>query len=88
MNDYEGKASIVTSAGDTLATGDLVAVEDEGSWTGTVSDLLWGSHMVPQPFNPTERLRLDDHPDRPIVEVIVENLDKAAKVTWTENVLG
>ena len=84
MSDYEGKASIVSSAGDPFATGDLVAEGTDDGWTGTLSDLLWRTQMVPQPLNDTEWVRLDEIEGQPVVEVAVENVDKAARLTCAE----
>lgn len=85
MSDYEGKASIVTSAGDSFASGDLAAERTDDGWTGTLTDVLWRTQMVPQPLNETEWIRLDEAEGQPVVQVAVENLDKAARLTCSED---
>ena len=41
--------------------------------------------MVPQPLNETEWIRLDEIEGQPVVEVSVENLDQAARLTCSED---
>ena len=71
MSSYDGKASLVFSSGDSFAECHLVASSEGDGWTGTVTDILFRTQMVPTPLNPTEHLRLDDAEGRPAVPVTV-----------------
>jgi hypothetical protein len=76
VGSYDGRASLVFSSGDSFAECHLVAESgDEDGWSGRLTEILFRTQMVPQPLNPTEHLRLEDHPDRPILEVEVAEQD-------------
>jgi hypothetical protein len=75
MSSYDGKASLVFSSGDSFAECHLVASSEGDGWTGTVTDILFRTQMVPTPLNPTEHLRLDDADGRPVVPVTVAAQD-------------
>ncbi len=75
MSSYDGKASLVFSSGDSFAECHLVASSEGDGWTGTVTDILFRTQMVPTPLNPTEHLRLDDAEGRPVVPVTVDAQD-------------
>ena len=86
---YDGPASIVTSAGDSFAECHLVAESSDTGWSGTVTDILWRTQMVPSPLNPQERLRVEDLEDKPIVTITVTSeADGAAQVTGTDDLFG
>jgi hypothetical protein len=71
MSSYDGKASLVFSSGDSFAECHLAASSEGDGWTGTVTDILFRTQMVPTPLNPTEHLRLEDAEGRPVVPVTV-----------------
>lgn len=75
MSSYDGKASLVFSSGDSFAECHLVASSEGDGWTGTVTDILFRTQMVPTPLNPTEHLRLDDAEGRPVVPMTVDAQD-------------
>ncbi len=81
MATYDGKASIVTSAGDSFAECHLVAEAGDHGWTGTITDVLWRTQMVPSPLQAQENIRIEELPDRPIVRVdVLSETDGAAQV--------
>ena len=75
MSSYDGKASLVFSSGDSFAECHLVATTEGDGWSGTVTDILFRTQMVPTPLNPTEHLRLDAVGGRPVVPVTVASQD-------------
>ena len=75
MSSYDGKASLVFSSGDSFAECHLVASTEGDGWTGTVTDILFRTQMVPTPLNPTEHLRLEDAEGRPVVPMTVDAQD-------------
>jgi hypothetical protein len=86
---YDGAASIVTSAGDSFAECHLVAESTDAGWSGTVTDILWRTQMVPSPLNPEERMRIEDLDAKPIVTITVTSeADGAAQVAGTDDPFG
>lgn len=82
MSTYDGRASLVFSSGDSFAECHLVAEAGDDGWTGTLSDILWRTQMVPSPLQPQEHLRLDDADGAPVVAVQVgEQGDGTAAVS-------
>ncbi len=75
MSSYDGKASLVFSSGDSFAECHLTATAEGDGWTGTVTDILFRTQMVPTPLNATENLRLDDLDGAPVVEATVDDQD-------------
>jgi hypothetical protein len=75
MSSYDGKASLVFSSGDSFAECHLAASSEGDGWTGTVTDILFRTQMVPTPLNPTEHLRLEDAEGRPVVPMTVDAQD-------------
>jgi len=75
MSSYDGKASLVFSSGDSFAECHLTATAEGDGWTGTVTDILFRTQMVPTPLNATENLRLDDLDGSPIVQATVDAQD-------------
>jgi hypothetical protein len=71
MSDYDGPATIVTSAGDSFAECHLVASATDDGWTGTLTDILWRTQMVAQPLRDQEHLRIDGLEDKPQVTITV-----------------
>ena len=86
---YDGPASIVTSAGDSFAECHLVAAPSGGGWSGTITDILWRTQMVPSPLNAEERLRVEDLDDKPIVMIeVTEEADGVAQVRGEDDLFA
>jgi hypothetical protein len=89
MSSYDGKASLVFSSGDSFAECHLAATAEGEGWTGTLTDILFRTQMVPTPLNATENLRLDDLEGTPIVQVTVGDQDgDSAQVSAAGNAFG
>lgn len=89
MSTYDGKAAIVTSAGDSFAECHLVARSDGDGWTGTLTEILWRTQMVPQPLLEQERVCLLDAAARPVAVVtVVSQAEGTAEVTSAEPLPG
>jgi hypothetical protein len=89
MTAYDGPASIVTSAGDSFAECHLVAAPGDGGWSGTITEILWRTQMVPSPLNAEERLRVEDLDDKPIVMIeVTEEADGVAQVRGDDDLFG
>lgn len=85
MATYDGKAAIVTSAGDSFAECHLVAEAGDDGWTGTLTEVLWRTQMVPSPLQAQENIRIDDLPGQPVVRVdVLSEADGAAQIAHGE----
>ena len=86
---YDGPASIVTSAGDSFAECHLVAEPTDDGWSGTITDILWRTQMVPSPLQPQEKLRVEDLDDKPIISISVTGeTDGTAEVTGSDDIFA
>jgi hypothetical protein len=84
---YDGPASIVTSAGDSFAECHLVAEPGDAGWSGTITDILWRTQMVPSPLNAQENLRVEDLDGKPTVTITVTSeADGVAQVSGTDDI--